>query len=79
MSHQVYPSLAAIAGILHGLDISNTVGETKWCIAYFFSRLLEHGCEWSLVKKLGNWIYEENNVAFMLKKDLIINGTEIGR
>ena len=27
--HQVYHSLAAIAGILHGLDISNTVGETK--------------------------------------------------
>jgi len=29
LSHQVYPSLAAIAGILNGLHTSNTVGETK--------------------------------------------------
>ena len=40
LSHQVYHSLAAIAGILNGLHTSNTVGETKCCVAYFFSRLV---------------------------------------
>ena len=51
LSHQVYPSLVAIAGILNGLYTRNTVGETKmlYRLLHFLDHL--HGCEWSLVKK----------------------------